>query len=429
LAYSDALTGLPNRILMGERLEFALGWSKREHKSFAVFFIDLDRFKDINDSLGHDFGDRVLIEVSRRISTCLRHSDTAARLGGDEFLVLLLDVTMRGAEVIADKVLEALAEPFVFEDVTFTVTCSIGIALYPSDGETADDLIKNADTAMYRVKERGRAGFRFYQRQMNVDILSRMKLDHAMRQALANNEFRLHYQPQIEMATGAIIGAEALLRWRHAEMGQVAPDRFIPLAEESGFIIPLGDWVLKEAVRQAAQWRAQGMELVVAVNVSALQFQKTDFVTSVSQALEASGLPPAALELELTESILVQGVDEAIPRLRALADLGVQLSIDDFGSGYSSLTYLKRFPIHKLKIDRSFIHGLPADDSDCAISTAIVKLGQALKLKIVAEGVETESQRNFLQAADCDQFQGWLVSPALPPEQFEAFLAQHGKPV
>jgi EAL domain-containing protein (putative c-di-GMP-specific phosphodiesterase class I) len=256
-----------------------------------------------------------------------------------------------------------------------------------------------------------------------------MKLDHAMRQALANNEFRLHYQPQIEMATGAIIGAEALLRWRHAEMGQVAPDRFIPLAEESGFIIPLGDWVLKEAVRQAAQWRAQGMELVVAVNVSALQFQKTDFVTSVSQALEASGLPPAALELELTESILVQGVDEAIPRLRALADLGVQLSIDDFGSGYSSLTYLKRFPIHKLKIDRSFIHGLPADDSDCAISTAIVKLGQALKLKIVAEGVETESQRDFLQAADCDQFQGWLVSAALPPEQFEAFLAQHGKPV
>jgi diguanylate cyclase (GGDEF)-like protein/PAS domain S-box-containing protein len=426
LAYTDALTGLPNRLMLTERIDFAISLAARDHSHFALLFIDLDRFKQINDSLGHQFGDRVLIEVAERIKDCLRQVDTAARLGGDEFLVLLHKIDTHGAEVIARRILDHLSEPFRIDDMSFTVTCSIGIALFPEDGRTMDDLVKNADSAMYHVKERGRAGFRFYQRQMNVDLLSRMKIDHAMRQALANEGFRLHYQPQIRFDDGAIFGAEALLRWRDAELGEIAPAQFIPVAEETGVIVSIGHWVMQEAVRQCAAWNAKGLSLVMAVNVSALQFQQVDFVDSVARVLRAQALPPNLLELELTESILIQDVGETMKRLEALSALGVRLAIDDFGTGYSSLSYLKRFPIHKLKIDRSFVNDLPTDESDAAIVDAIIRMAGALRLTVIAEGVETEIQHDFLVAAGCDEFQGYLCAPALDAVAFEEFTIAHG---
>lgn len=422
LAYTDVLTGLPNRLVLGERVEFAIALARRDNQPFAVLFVDLDRFKHINDSLGHLFGDRVLVEVAHRIRGCVREVDTITRLGGDEFVLVIHQADARGAEQAARRVIAALSEPLTLDDMSFTVTCSIGIALYPNDGASLNDLIKNADAAMYRVKERGRASFRFYQPQMNVDLLSRMKIDHAMRQALARRDFRLHYQPQVDVKSGRVIGAEALLRWRDEELGELSPARFIPVAEESGFIVPLGDWVLGEAVQQAAAWRRQGLELVVAINVSALQFQQAHFVEQVASAIATAGLPPHHLELELTESILIQDADEALLRLKALAALGVRLAIDDFGTGYSSLGYLKRFPIEKLKIDRSFVQGLPGDESDAGIVHAIVNLARALRLKVIAEGVETEAQRQFLLHAGCDEFQGYLYSPAVDATAFDELL-------
>lgn len=423
LAYSDTLTGLPNRLMLAERMELALGYAKRNGESFAVLFLDLDHFKQINDSLGHMFGDRVLIEVAERLKSCLCQADMASRLGGDEFVLLISHADARGAEIIARCVLDALTKPFILDDIHFTVTCSIGIALYPDDGVTIDDLIKNSDSAMYHVKERGRSDFRFYQRQMNIGLLSRMKLDHAMRQALEHGDFKLHYQPQVDLGSGRIFGAEALIRWHDKELGQISPAQFIPVAEETGVIVAIGNWVLTQAVQQAARWHAQGKQLVMAINVSALQFQQANFVASVAEALHAAALPPGRLELELTESILVRDADDALKRLEALAELGVRLAIDDFGTGYSSLSYLKRFPIHKLKIDRSFICGLPGDDSDVAIAFAIINLAQALKLRVIAEGVETEAQRAFLTSTGCQEFQGFLCSPAVDVEAFERLLA------
>ncbi|WP_395137465.1 EAL domain-containing protein [Schlegelella aquatica] len=420
LAYTDGLTGLPNRLLLNERIEFALALARRDQGPLAVLFVDLDRFKQINDSLGHAFGDRVLAEVAGRLKACVREVDTVARLGGDEFVVLVHQADARRAEMLARRILGTMGSPFALDDVTFTVTCSIGIALYPNDGITATDLIKNADAAMFRVKERGRAGFRFYQPQMNVDLLSRMKLDHAMRQGLPRGDFSLHYQPQVDLKTGAVVGAEALLRWRDEELGQVPPGRFIPVAEESGFIVTLGEWVLTQAVGQAARWHRAGRRWVVSINVSALQFQQPDFLERVASALAVSGLPADLLELELTESILVHDLDETLARLKALAKLGVRMAIDDFGTGYSSLGYLKRFPIRKLKIDRSFVNGLPSDESDVGIVRAIVHLARALGLKVIAEGVETQAQRQFLLEAGVDEFQGFLYSPAVPAEAFEA---------
>ena len=430
LAYTDALTGLPNRLTLTERIEFALGLAHREKVGFALLFLDLDRFKHINDSLGHMFGDRVLVEVAQRIKDCLRQVDTAARLGGDEFLILLHKTEERGAEIIARRILNRLAQPFVLDGLSFTVTCSIGIALYPDDGQTMDDLIKNADAAMYHVKERGRAGFRFYQRQMNVGLLSRMKLDHAMRQALTNpapgQGFRLHYQPQVRFLDNAILGAEALLRWHDAELGDIPPGQFVPIAEESGVIVAIGNWVLDTAVRQCSAWNAQGMTLTMAINVSALQFQQSDFVECVAQALKKHALPPELLEIELTESILIHDVEDTMRRLEALAMLGVQLAIDDFGTGYSSLSYLKRFPIHKVKIDRSFIQDLPHQESDTAIVNAIIQMADALRLRVTAEGVETLEQRDFLVAAGCNEYQGFLCTPALEAGEFETFALGRG---
>ena len=426
LAYNDALTGLPNRLLLAERAEFSLANAQRDKTSFAILFVDLDRFKQINDSLGHQFGDRVLIEVAQRINACLRHVDTAARLGGDEFVLLLHEADAFGAEVTARRILESLAKPYQFEEMNFSLSCSIGIALYPDDGLSMDDLIKNADSAMYHVKERGRSDFRFYQRQMNVNLLARMKLDHAMRGALAEGGFRLHYQPQVDLGSGRIFGAEALIRWHDAAMGEVGPSRFIPVAEETGVIVAIGDWVLREAVRQAALWHSRGLPLDIAVNVSALQFRQSDFIERVAHVLSEFALPPAALELELTESLLIRDADEVLKRLDGLAALGVKMSIDDFGTGYSSLSYLKRFPLHRLKIDRSFVKDLPENDSDAAIVTAIINLARSLRLRVIAEGVETELQREFLLTAGCQEVQGFLCAPALPAEQFFEFSQAHG---
>ncbi len=428
LAYSDALTGVSNRLALAQRVGVSLSLAERRGGSFAILFVDLDRFKNINDSYGHQMGDAVLREVAERIQLRLRQEDTLCRLGGDEFVVFLNAAQARGAENMARRLLDALAQAFTVNQETFSVGCSIGIAMYPADGGSLDALINCADTAMHRVKERGRGNFRFYQPQMNVDLLARMKLDHAMRQALEQGLFRLHYQPKVLLESGRMAGAEALLRWRDATLGDVSPGVFIPLAEESGFIIALGSWVLDEAVRQAAQWQHAGRPVMVAINVSALQFQQVDFVQRVAQALARENLAPQLLELELTESILVQGVEEAMQRLDALAAMGVGLAIDDFGVGYSSLAYLKKFPIQTLKIDRSFVMGLPDNESDYAIVSAIINLGHALKLKVVAEGVETLEQRDVLLALGCDQYQGFLFSKGLPAAEFERLLAPERAP-
>ena len=420
LSHTDMLTGLPNRRALAERVEYARAIAKREASGFAMLFVDLDRFKQINDTLGHAFGDRVLREVAQRLRDCLREVDTVAKLSGDEFALLIHEADARGAEHTARRVLEAMTRPFGFDTLSFTVTASIGIALFPGDGESLDELTSSAERAMQGVKDSGRAGFRFHQPRKDVDLLARMRLDHAMRQALLEQRFRLHFQPQLDLASGQVIGAEALIRWRDPVRGEVPPGEFIPVAEESGFIPAIGDWVLHEAVTQAQAWARQGRRLPVAVNVSALQFQQAQFVDRVRQVLQTAGLPPELLELELTESILLRDADEALRRLQALAELGVCLSIDDFGTGYSSLAYLKRFPIQRLKIDRSFVQGLPDDASDAGIVRAVVQVGRALGLQVIAEGVESEAQRSFLQEAGCHEFQGYLFSAALDAATFEA---------
>ncbi len=423
LAYRDVLTGLPNRLLLSQRVDFALRMVGRNGGQFAVFFLDLDRFKNINDSMGHLFGDRVLVEVAARIGACLRDVDTLCRLGGDEFVLFLQEADAPGAEACAQRVLHAMAQPFVLDGMNFSVGCSIGVALYPGDGKTLDELIQYADTAMYRVKERGRGNFRFYQPQMNVDVLSRIKMDHAMRQGMQQGRFQIHYQPQIDIGSGALVGAEALTRWSDAEFGDVPPSVFIQLAEETGFITTIGNWVLEQAVQQAVVWQDAGTPVVVSINVSPLQFQQADFVSVVDQALRGRQLRPDLLELELTESILVRDADEALERLHALAAIGVRLTIDDFGTGYSSLSYLKRFPIGKLKIDRSFITGLPMDESDRAIVSATIAMARALKLAVVAEGVETQAQMDCLRELGCASYQGFLCAAAMPAGAFAQWMA------
>ena len=419
LAHGDMLTGLPNRRALAERVEHAQAVARREGAAFALLHVDLDRFKQINDTLGHSYGDRVLREVAERLKASLREVDTVARLGSDEFALLIHQADARGAEHAARRVQAVMSQPFSFDTLSFTVTCSTGIALFPSDGGTADALMASAERAMHWVKESGRSAFHFHQPRKDVDLLSRMRLDHAMRKALQDGQFRLHYQPQIALATGQVIGAEALLRWRDPLRGEISPGEFIPVAEESGFVVPIGEWVLQQAVEQAARWLRQGWHMPVAVNVSALQFQQTNFVEQVAQALKDARLAPGLLELELTEGILLRDAEDALLRLEALSALGIGMSIDDFGTGYSSLGYLKRFPINRLKIDRSFVKGLPGDTSDAGIVNAIIQMGRALHLQVIAEGVETEAQRDFLSRAGCDEFQGFLYAPALDPRSFE----------
>lgn len=422
LAFTDALTGLPNRMLLEERISQSITHASRDQGQFALLFLDLDNFKQINDSLGHPFGDRVLVEVTERLKKCLRQVDTAARLGGDEFVLLLHQADAAGAEICARRVLIDLSAPFNLDGIEFTVTCSIGIALYPEDGTQMQDLIKNADSAMYYVKERGRSDFRFYQRKMNIGLLSRMKIDHAMRQALEHQEFRLHYQPLFSLESNKVFGAEALIRWTDKELGEISPAQFIPIAEQTGLIIAIGNWVMQTAIAQAAAWNKNGQHMLISINVSALQFQQPNFVDSLSNALCEAHLDPSCIELELTESILIRDAQETLKKLEAIAKLGVKMAIDDFGTGYSSLSYLKRFPINKLKIDRSFIMNLPRDESDVAIVTAIVSLARALKLKVIAEGVESIEQQQLLAELGCHQVQGYLIAKALDPLAFEALF-------
>lgn len=422
LAYTDALTGLPNYLQFAQRVKAAIEDASEKTSGFAIVFLDLDRFKIVNDSLGHSFGDKVLQLVAGRIASCLRQTDMLCRLGGDEFLLYLHEADATAAEGVVRRILENMLRPYELDGMGFSVMCSMGIALYPQDGSTLDELIKQADTAMYRVKDRGRGNYSFYQPQMNAHLLSRMKLEHAMRQALASQRFTVHYQPQVSLATGGITGAEALLRWTDPELGTVSPGLFIPLAEESGVIIALGGWVMEQAVREAAKWMHAGHPLVVSVNVSTLEFRQSDFVERVTRLLAVHQLPPPLLEIELTESILLQDALEMEERLRQLADLGVSLAIDDFGTGYSNLAYLKKLPIHKLKIDQSFISGLPDDEGDLAIVRAIVDMGRALHIEVVAEGVETSAQRAALQRLHCGHFQGFLCAPALSPIEFWQML-------
>ena len=424
LSSTDALTGLFNRRQMGEALTEAIRQARRSSGSLALLLLDVDRFKQINDSLGHAVGDHVLRDCADRLKTCLRQGDVVARMGGDQFALLVHEADLRGAEATARRVLAAVSHPCAVDGMQFTLTCSVGVALFPADGSDAELLTRHAESAMQRAKQGGRACFRFHQPHQDADMRQRMRLDHAMRQALASQRFRLHYQPQVDLKTGNVVGAEALIRWRDPELGEVSPGQFIPVAEETGFIIAIGDWVLEQAVRQAAQWRDSGNALPVSVNVSALQFQQADFIDRVASVLGEHQLAGELLELELTESILVHDADEALARLSRLSQLGVRLAIDDFGTGYSSLAYLKRFPIDRLKIDRSFVKGLPADDSDGAIVRAIVQLAQALAMKVIAEGVETEPQRAFLLELGCDEFQGFLYAPALDALSFETRVCQ-----
>ena len=419
LAGTDALTGLPNRRRLSDSVAAVAARSRRSGAGFALLLVDLDRFRHINDSLGHDTGDRVLVDVARRIQGCMRPDDQLARIGGDQFAMLVENADGALAETTARRVLAVVGQPCTLDGVQFTLTCSIGVVLSPANGNSLDHLITNAEAAMRQAKDDGRASYRLHQPRAQVDFRRHMLLDHAMRQALVSGRFRLHYQPQIDLASGELMGAEALIRWRDPELGEITPAQFIPVAEDSGFIVAIGDWVLSQAVRQAALWHERGMAVPIAINVSALQFQQNHFVDRVASVLAVSGLPPQMLELELTESILVRDAQEALHRLQALSRLGVRLSIDDFGTGYSSLAYLKRFPIDKLKIDRSFIKGLPADESDVGIVRAILQMARALGMKVVAEGVETEVQRQFLLDEGCEQFQGFLFAPALDSLSFE----------
>ncbi len=425
LATSDTLTGLINRQRMVERVDEALRLARRDDTGLALLLLDLDRFKQLNDSLGHEIGDRVLLEVADRLSASLRQGDVVARMAGDQFAVLAHDSDGRGAESAARRMIDAVSAALAVDGLQFTLTCSIGIAMFPTDAADAQQLLRHAETAVARAKQGGRSCFRFHQPEHVADLRHRMRLDHAMRQALAGHRFRLHYQPQVNLRTGEVIGAEALIRWHDPELGEVSPGQFIPVAEDTGFIVPIGDWVLVQAVRQAAAWRAQGLHMPVSVNVSALQFQQAGFIERVAEVLHEHGLPGELLELELTESILIHEADEALARLSQLKMQGIRLAIDDFGTGYSSLSYLKRFPIDRLKIDRSFVGGVPADLSGGAIVRAIVQMALALGMKVIAEGVETEPQRRFLAELGCDEFQGFLYAPALDAAAFAQRIQGH----
>ncbi|MBK1686502.1 putative bifunctional diguanylate cyclase/phosphodiesterase [Rubrivivax gelatinosus] len=423
LSSHDALTRLPNRALLAEKVSDAAQRWRREQQPFALLVVDLDHFRRVNDSFGQRVANRVLCEVGERIGAALRSQDVLARIGGDSFAVLLQDADRASAQKAVLRVLNAVnTQPFDAEGTPFSLSCSIGIALCPQDGQALDDLVRQAEAAVRNAKAAGRAGYRFAAPVPGGDAHSHVRMVHAMREALRDGHFRLHYQPQIRLRDGAVCGAEALLRWRDPQLGEIAPAAFIPVAEDSGFIVTLGNWVLSQAVRQAALWHEAGRSLTVAINVSALQFRQPDFVSQVADVLAVSGLPAHLLELELTESILVDKADEALERLQALDRLGLQLALDDFGTGYSCLGSLKRVPVGRLKIDRSFVAGLPDDETDVGLVRAITQLAQALGKRVVAEGVENEAQRRFIAELGCESFQGFLYAPAMDAVAFERHL-------
>jgi diguanylate cyclase (GGDEF)-like protein len=426
----DALTGLPNRNLLHDRLRQAV-YSQRNPRAIAVVFMDLDHFKFVNDSLGHSTGDKLLKGMGERLRSVLREGDTVGRVGGDEFVLILNDqsneeVIFRAMQRISAKV----AEPIEIEGKEMYVTCSAGISLYPQDGPDVDTLLKHADAAMYRAKEHGRNNFQFYTSEMNERVNERLSLEHALRRALEKKEFLLHYQQKTDLRSGQIIGAEALVRWNHPEWGLVRPARFIPLAEETGLIVQLGEWVLGEACRQARAWMDQGLKPgVVSVNLSARQFRQEGLVRTVSRILEETRLDPSLLEFELTESMVMHNVESAIATLQGLKSLGVALSMDDFGTGYSSLSYLKQLPVDTLKIDRSFVRDIGAGENpdDGVIAQAIISLGHSLRLKVIAEGVETDAQLRFLKRHGCDELQGFLYGEAVPPAEYAKVLDRKRK--
>ena len=424
LAFHDSLTGLPNRLLFNDRLRVAMVHANRYREKLAVLFLDIDRFKVINDSLGHPIGDELLRRIAERVGGCIRQEDTIARLGGDEFTVLLPGIAKEeDAATIAQKILEAVRLPFFIEHRELFITTSIGVTLFPEDGADPESLVRNADTAMYRAKEQGRDNAQLYAPAMNTKALERLSLEGRLRQALQNRELVVHYQPLIDLATGRIRGAEALLRWQHPELGLVAPAEFIAIAEVSGLIVPIGQWVLRTACAQARAWQLKGHpKFSIAVNLSARQFQQADLVFQVTEALHEADLPAASLDLEITESNAMQNAELSISTLQVLKNLGVSLSMDDFGTGYSSLNYLKRFPIDRIKIDQSFVRDVTRDPDDAAIASAIIAMAHSLKLTAVAEGVETEAQLEFLRAQQCDEMQGYLFSAPVPASEFEELL-------
>lgn len=428
LAHHDMLTGLPNRLLLRDRFEQATAQADRDHAGVAVLFLDLDNFKQVNDTLGHDCGDQLLVSVVERLRGSLRDTDTISRQGGDEFIVLLPHLRDVGIiSGIAQNIIEMFSSPFEIENYSINASFSIGICLYPDDGREFGTLLKKADTALYQAKDSGRDTYRFYSENMSIDVQEQLNLQGQLRNAVRNREFLLHYQPQIDVDSGRIVGAEALVRWQHPDMGLVPPGKFIPLAERSGLIVPMGEWVLNEACRQAQSWRENGRPLLVAVNLSALQFKRGNLLETVAGALKQSGLPPDHLELELTESILLQDVDVVIGTLHSLKEMGVKLSIDDFGTGYSSLSYLKRLAVDKLKIDQSFVRDLTEDSDSAAIVRAIIQLGHTLQLSVIAEGVENDAQLAFLRSYGCNEVQGYFFSRPVPAAEFVDLLGKMGQ--
>lgn len=427
LAFHDSLTALPNRVLAEDRLKVAAAYADRSGSKAALLFVDLDDFKTINDTIGHQQGDELLQAVARRLADGIRDTDTVSRHGGDEFLVVVADIPNSDtAGGVAEKILHLLGQPFVIQGHQILISASIGIAIYPEDGREFETLLKKANTAMFHAKEMGRNACRFFSIGMNTGSEEQLRLRHDLRRALEQSEFVLHYQPQIDLASGDVIGAEALIRWNHPQLGLVQPGHFISAAEESGLIVPMGEWVMREACRQTALWQSHGLTgLVMAVNLSALQFKRGNLERAVSEALEQAGLLPAFLELELTESILIRDVETVLASVERLKALGLRLSIDDFGTGYSSLAYLKRFKVDKLKIDQSFVRDLISDSEDATIVRTIIQMANSLNLRTIAEGVEDPVTLDQLRRLNCDEAQGYHFARPLPAEDFARFVSHH----
>jgi diguanylate cyclase (GGDEF)-like protein/PAS domain S-box-containing protein len=423
-AQHDFLTGLPNRMLLNDRIGQAIALSPRRMSKVAVLFLDLDGFKYVNDSLGHSVGDRLLQSIAKRLVGCVRGSDTVSRQGGDEFVILLSDLDcVEDAAISARRMLQAVAEAHSIDQHELHVTASIGVSFYPDDGGDAEALIKNADTAMYQAKENGRQNYQFFKQAMNVRAVERQSVEESLRRALKRQEFKLQYQPKINLDTGEITGAEALLRWVHPTRGLISPGRFIPIAEECGLILPIGAWVLREACAQARIWLDHGLHLgTMAINVSALEFRDDNFLHGLFEILGETGLDPKHLELELTESVLMNRVDSTASILHALRDQGIKITIDDFGTGYSSLSYLRKFPVDALKIDQSFVRQISTAGDDSTIVTAIIGMARNLRLRVVAEGVETLEELEFRRASQCDEAQGFYFSRPVPPQHFAKLL-------
>jgi diguanylate cyclase (GGDEF)-like protein len=423
-AQHDFLTGLPNRMLLNDRVSHAITLAPRHEKKVAVLFLDLDGFKHINDSLGHPTGDKLLQSIAQRLVGCVRLSDTVSRQGGDEFVVLLSEIEQaEDAAVAARRMLDSVAEAHSIDQHDLHVTTSIGVSVCPDDGLDAETLIKNADTAMYQAKENGRQSYQFFKPAMNVRAVERQFIEESLRRALERQEFTLHYQPKVNLNTGKITGAEALIRWTHPTRGPVSPGQFIPVAEDCGLILPIGNWVLREACLQAQAWVDAGLPFsTMAVNISAIQFRDENFLEGISAVLKNSGLDPRSLELELTESVLMKHAESAESVLETLRARGVQVAVDDFGTGYSSLSYLRKFPIDALKIDQSFVRQITTVPDETTIVTAVISMGRSLKLRVVAEGVETQEELSFLQAHHCDEAQGYYFSRPVPPQQFAKLL-------